>query len=445
MAVFIGLIGFLGLVSGMGLGTGFIRLTGNAIKARQHDDIAGNYTAVWLLFWVFTTPVAIGLLVWRDLLATRILGGVATGWEVGFLAPAFMFSVASGLQVSLMSAFGKIAGVAKATALMSVIGTASAVSCVYIWRESGLAVAVLAQTTSSWLISTAITRSALSLESTVGTLSNIHIRAKALLAFGFPYMLSMIAGQGVQMLMPLLLVAILDEAAVGFFRVAATLSTAYLSVVMIGLRNDFLPRLSALKHDCTSATRATEQQFVITISLSASLSILLIVLAPQLVPLVYSDEFAPAVSIVVWYVLGDILRVAALIVSYFVLVKSGSIWFLVIEAVLGVALITAVYAGVSVFGVPGIGIAHVGAYGLHFAVAVILAAAVSGFRPGPYVLRTLAIFTAIGATAVFVLGFPPSSVRHLLLMSIVVLAGLIAAFSIRGWMGTHDAVSRVEE
>lgn len=446
LAVFAGLVGFLGLVSGMGLGTGFVRLTGTAIKERETGTIVGNHAAMWLLYWALTTPVAVAVVVWRAPLAGRILGDPGAGWDIGILAPALMFSVASGLQMSQLSAFGKIGAVAKATASISVVGTALSIACVFVWRESGLAAAVLALNAGAWLVTSIATKSALSkedLRGSVRALSEVMGNARALLAFGFPYTLSMVAGQGTQLLLPLLILANLDQEAVGYYRVAATLSTAYLGIVMIVLRNEYLPALSGVRQDVGEATRSTGQQLTITLSLSASMSVVLIVMSPVIVPLVYSSEFAPAVGIVTWYVFGDIIRIAALVVSYFVLVRSGSAWFLAIETTLGFALIVFTSVGIGLFGTVGIGVAQIAANSLHLLAALSISVAVSGFRPGATAFRPLVAFAAIGGGALAFVGLPPSGVRNLLIFVTVMATGLAALLTVRGWATSNRGKTEV--
>ena len=66
-----------------------------------------------------------------------------------------------------------------------------------------------------------------------------------LIQSGAPFALSQVVGAGVQLLVPVIVLYLLDAAAVGYYRAAFTVSVGYLAFLLNALAQDYYPRVAA--------------------------------------------------------------------------------------------------------------------------------------------------------------------------------------------------------
>ena len=79
--------------------------------------------------------------------------------------------------------------------------------------------------------------------------------------------------------------------------------------------------------------------------------------APLLVPLLYSSAFAPAVEIVEWQALGNLMKIAGWPVAFLAMARGRSVQFLLVEMAWSAVLIGLVWVGLPYFGLAATGIA----------------------------------------------------------------------------------------
>jgi enterobacterial common antigen flippase len=185
--------------------------------------------------------------------------------------------------------------------------------------------------------------------------------ARTLLRFGFPYTLSMIAGQLVQFLLPSLILHELGRDEVGFYRISSLIAVAYLGFLTGAMAQDYFPRLSALQTD-SEVKEVMNRQHQLVMSLCVPVILGALWLAPLLVPLLTSPAFTPSIRVLEWQLVGDVLKLSSWVMAFVVLARAGSAWFLLTELVAGVTSLFASLWAMRVFGLPGLGIAYVITY-----------------------------------------------------------------------------------
>ena len=121
----------------------------------------------------------------------------------------------------------------------------------------------------------------------------------------------------------------LGAESLGHFQAAWTISMQYIGFVLAAMGADYYPRLTGVIHDHKAATRLVNEQTEIALLLSAPVFIAMIGLAPWVIHLLYSSAFAPAVEVLRWQILGDVLKVASWPLGFVILAAgAGKTFFL---------------------------------------------------------------------------------------------------------------------
>lgn len=348
------LLGLAALVAGMGLSSGLVRL--GATPASQNDGVSlvALRQAAWQIYALFTGATALLLLLFGEPIAHVMLAGSPTSTLVSIIL-ALLLSVAAGVHIGLLNAHHRVKMLARVTALSGIFGAVWGVGLVWLWREAALPWVLLGAPAAQLILSSYFARS-LDLPTEKPDPVKVREARVQLMQFGFPYTLSQLVGSAVQIAMPFLVLHQLGQEEVGYHKAAVLFSTAYIGFLLNALGQDYYPRLSALR-DQPEAFRETvhmQQKFVLLIG--SPLITLSMALAPLMVTILFSAEFAPTVAILKWQLLGDLLRFVSWTLGFAVLAGLSNRIYLLTETLGGVMLLGFFLWGMQQFGLQGLGI-----------------------------------------------------------------------------------------
>ena len=128
-----------------------------------------------------------------------------------------------------------------------------------------------------------------------------------------------------------------------------------LGFVLGAMSTDYYPRLSAISQDPVATCRLVNEQTEIALLLCGPAVLGMLALAPWVILALYSSEFTPAVEILRWQLLGDILKVMSWPLGFVLLASGAGSMFLITQTV-GYGF----YLGVVLFGLSLIGIVVTG-------------------------------------------------------------------------------------
>jgi O-antigen/teichoic acid export membrane protein len=338
----------------------------------------------------------------RTPISRAVLGSAERATAVVMVAAVLLLALASVLQVGILAARKQIKGLATVTIVGSALGATVQIAIFWYFRMPGVPAAVIAAAALQFLVSFVAVRILLPpAEARVPRLE-ITRTFRQLLAFGGPHTASNLAGSGVHLFLPVLILSLLDLSSVGLFRASFTFSASYLGLVLVALSQDYFPRLAA-ERDRALAPRTVNQQFRVLLLIGGPLIHAAMAFAPTLLRLLYSSEFLPAVSVLRWQMIGDVFRFQAVVLAYVVLVFGRPLRFFAMEAVGGLVLIGSVFGAVRIFGLPGSGIGYAIAYAVYALVVWTTARRMIPFR---WESRNLALLSAVLAVCL-VIRFSP--------------------------------------
>ena len=317
------------------------------------------------LFWGTMLLAAIGsLLFWAasGWIASFVLAEPAKTADVAWLSIGVGLSIAAGSQSALLTGLRRIGDLARLNLASGVIGAVFGVLALWLWGARGVVVMVLVAPVVTFLLGHFyVSRLARPAGPRI-RFSEMSREWKTLATLGFAFMFSGLVTTLGHLAARTLVQRELGADALGQFQAAWSIGMTYLSVVLGAMGTDYYPRLTAVINDPVAATRLVNEQTEVALLLSAPILLAMLGLAPWVIKLLYSDAFGPAVDILRWQLLGDILKVMSWPLG-FVILSSGLGKTFVLTESLGMGVfVLGVLIGVPLIGVTATGVAFVALY-----------------------------------------------------------------------------------
>jgi PST family polysaccharide transporter len=350
------LLAFSVMIAGMGVGVGLVRSGAESLAREDLARLAAARRAAGLLVMGLGAAALLLLVALRVPVSRLVLGGPDYRWPVILIGVAVLFSLASGIQTSTINAYHRVGTLARIGILNSILVASVSILFVWLWREQGIAPAILFGAIIGFIVSRVF------LVRTVGNVSlrasgpDVMVAARSLLRFGVPYTASMIVGAGVQLLMPVLVLRGLGLESVGFYQAATLVSVGYLAFLTTAMAQDYYPRLSASGDDPAILTDLVNQQHRLVMLVAVPIILAVLGLAPYLTILIYSSKFSPASEVLEWQLIGDLFKFSSFTMSFLVLARSSSMIFFFLELIGGLTAATTSWFGMQRFGLAGLGI-----------------------------------------------------------------------------------------
>jgi len=155
---------------------------------------------------------------------------------------------------------------------------------------------------------------------------------RALARLGFAFTLGAAANTAGQLAVRALVQRELGPVALGHYQAVLMISMNYIGFLLLALATDYYPRLTAAINDPQAACRTVNQQAEVALLLSGPMLIGTVAFAPWLVPLLFSSEFLPAVEILRWQVLGDLMKIISATFAFLLLAAGHGRAFVAVEA-----------------------------------------------------------------------------------------------------------------
>lgn len=321
------------------------------LASREGEARARYVSTVFWIGLLATAAVALVFLAAPGLLSRALTGSVDadTAAAFRFLAVPVVFGVFYTFAVSVLNghrmigraslvqfvnfftvaalAYPMIALAAAHTATTFVTllaaGTlaAATLAAVFLWKERLLSVC--------WPRWTEATREA----------------ARHFVAFSFTLMISGVVSVAVPLIVRAMVVRGFGFARAGIFDAAWTLSMSYVLIILTSFSAYYLPTLSGLS-DPAERVALIGRVLRLAVILMLPLVTAVIVLKPLVIQLLYSADFAPALALIRWMLIGDYFKVLSWVFSYTVLAYADMRTFVFTEVVWGLLTLGAAFASV---------------------------------------------------------------------------------------------------
>lgn len=355
IGIYTNLIQTAGLVAGLGINNVGTRQVATVGATGIEDDIARVRRA---LFWGALVLASLGATVFwllSDWIAHVILSDDARSGDVKWLAIGVALTVAAGSQGALLMGMRRLGDVAWITAGSSVVACALGIFAISIWQSNGLLVMVLVAPALTYLFGIIF----------VARRGRPTSRARprelagelgAMAHLGLAFMVGGVISLLGPLIVRVLIQRELGSDPLGQFQAAWAVGALYLGFVLSAMGTDYFPRLTATIHDRPAAVRLINQQTEVALLLCAPALVAMLGFAPWVIRLLYSADFDPAVGILRWQLLGDILRAMSWPLGFVLQAVGAAKIFLATEFIGMAIFVSVVLVGLPLVGLPATGI-----------------------------------------------------------------------------------------
>lgn len=412
----VGLIGILqnmvaaaSSVSALGFGNVGTR---QIAEANGREDQTAVDAARRALFWGTLVLAAIGgVIFWslRDVLADKILDDASFASTVGWLALGVALTVAAGSQQALLTGMRRIGDMARVTVLSSLLSTLLGIPLILWLGSEGLIWFILATPLSSFLISYLFVSRLPRIISAPTPVSVLAGQWRTLVRLGSAFMLAglvMIAGQ---LAVRSMVQRELGAEQLGYFQASWAISMTYIGFVLTAMGTDYYPRLTALINDHEKVNKLVNEQTEVAILLAGPVLLAMLALAPWVITLLYSAEFAPAADVLRLQILGDVLKIVSWPLGFVILAVGAGKTYVVTETLAVGAFVVATWLLMPEYGIKATGLAFLFMYVIYLPVVYFLAYRRTGFVWNIKVVSSFSILLVF-LLSLFVVGelFPGS-------------------------------------
>ena len=383
----VGLIGLLtnlvGLVSSVaGLGFGNVG-TRQIAEAAGKDDPQRIAAARRALFWgTLALAVAGALAVWllRGVLAAHVLGDPALAPQVGWLSLAVALTVASASQSALLTGLRRIGDIARVQVFSAVLATALGLLALWAWGLAGIVAFVIAAPLASFILSQMYVARLPRVQAPRSDLAELSAQWRTLARLGVAFMVAGLAGAAGQLVVRTLVQRALGADALGQFQAAWMISMTYIGFVLGAMGTDYYPRLTAIIHDRAAVNRLVNEQTEVALLLATPVLLAMLALAPWVIRILYTAQFAEAAMVLRWQVLGDFLKIASWPLGFILLAAGAGRTFMLTEWIAMGSFVLFTWIGLPLIGIQATGVAFIGLYAVLLPLVYWLAVRRTGFR-----------------------------------------------------------------
>lgn len=282
--------------------------------------------------------------------------------DVAWLSVSVGLTVAAGSQGALLTGLRRVSDLARINVLSGFVGAALGVPAVWLWGTDGLLPLVLVAPLATFLFGHLYV---VRLGPPAGQRPKLRELAQewgVMIRLGSAFMVSGLITTLGFLLARTLVQREMGGDALGQFQAAWTIGMSYLGLVLSAMGTDYYPRLTGEMSDRVAAARLVNQQTEVSLLLCAPIVVTMLGCAPYVILLLYSAEFGPAVEILRWQLLGDLLKVMSWPLGYILLAAGAGKTFVLTES-LGIGVfVLVVWISLPIFGLTATGVAFLVSY-----------------------------------------------------------------------------------
>jgi PST family polysaccharide transporter len=146
------------LLASLGVGVALVRMVARASSDADDAAVAAIRRSAWLVRAGISGTAIVVIVLLRGSISRLLFGDARYATAVAIVGLALGFSLASDLQTSSLNAYRRISALAKVAILSALIGTASSLGIIWVWRTGGIAPAILANAAIGWIVATYFVR-----------------------------------------------------------------------------------------------------------------------------------------------------------------------------------------------------------------------------------------------------------------------------------------------
>ena len=366
-------------VSALGFGNVGTRQIASA-NAEGGDIAVGRTRRA--LFWGTMGLALFGAAVFWSLsgwIARVILDDPSRASDVAWLSVAVALTVAAGSQGALLTGLRRVGDLARINVLSGGASAILGVAALWLWGQNGLLALVLVAPVATFLFGHLYVLRLPPPAGPPAVIPELVREWRVMVRLGSAFMLSGLVTVLGFLVARILVQRELGAEALGQFQAAWAIGMTYLGFVLGAMGTDYYPRLTAAIQDRATAVRLVNEQTEVALLLCAPVLLAMLGLAPWVIQLLYSAEFVPAVDVLRWHLMGDILKVMSWPLGFVILASGAGKTFVLTESLGMGVFVLGVLVGLPLIGVKATGVAFLALYVFYLPLVWFVARRMIGF------------------------------------------------------------------
>lgn len=334
-------------------------------------------------------------------------------YSISIVAIAALFSMLSLARMSVLQGQRQVKLLSQATVVGAILGTALGALILYSKIENGIVLFILVQPVSSYLSALYYTKKAKLHHNDKIRPLRIFSAWLALAAVGVPLMLGVLVQTSSILAVRTVITQHLGVVEVGLFAASWTIAMHYVGFLFNSMAVDYLPRLSGCISSKVEQNILVNRQIQLGLLVATPILLAMIVYAPTIVSIFYSQEFSSISPIIRWQMVGNFFKLASWPLAFMLIAGKLPVQFLLVEVIWNVLFLTIVWIGIGELGLLVTGYSFAFCYIVYFVILwfyLQMTFSLTLYR------RTLWLLVAalVSALAILALIYIQSSLLHLL-------------------------------
>jgi len=429
-------------ISGMGLGSSGVREISAARGKDDHEEIGQVQLALRRLALLLGSTAFVGLFICSPWISDALFQDRKYELSIGLIGVVLILNGLKGTQGASIQGFRKIGDLAKITIIGSITSVVIAFGYYLPLGERGIVPAIITMSAVALSVSWWYARRLLirpedrSWRTTWG-------HSKRLLGLGAALAWGALLGEMVPFAARAMIVRDLGIEANGYYVAAWAISGLFINFLLSAMWADFFPRLVAVASDPEARNQIVNEQTEIGIIVALPGVLAITTLAPLVIRILYTADFAPAAALLPWFLLGLFGRITAWPMGMIILAKGDAKVQAIMQTISASIHLVLLYGMFQLFSLQGLAMAFALQYLWYNPALRVFLGRRYGFAWNSAVLRLLLVavsFLLLVAVLSLVLPFLYYAIGCVL---VVGLASLFSAFQLYLRVSTHPKLEKL--
>jgi antigen flippase len=442
LRIYQSLLGLASTLSGFGISGSAVQAIAKANADGQAEEVSAVVSSLRRSSWV------LGLAGWGVLAALAwpvshwAFDDSAHGSEIAVLGVCLLPSSVSALQMALFRGFQRIGDLARINVTSSALSTGCNIAWFATLGQRAIVPSLITSAVIAAIVPRLWSRRLPHVERKPPPWADTLRRTTHLAGLGTAMMVAGLATALTGFLIPAIITRDLGVDAVGLYAAAWGISGLFANFILGAMGADYFPRLSAAASDRAALNRLVNEQTEIGVLLALPGLVATIGFAPLVIQLFYTEKFAGAAPVLLWFAIGIFGRVTSWPLGFLLLARRDAGLFVTSEVVLGTIHVAMVLLGIKLWGLEGVGIAFFANYAIYNVAMLIVARPLAGvaWTASTWGIVVPAATTVTGASATRILIADPWS--YVASFGVAAIAGIISLRGLASRLGPDHRISR---
>lgn len=357
-------LNFISELTGAGLDRSAVKDVSAALGKNDEQKIVRVLGVLRRLVWFTGLLGALLTIAFSPLLSQWAFGSSEFTLAFIWIAVAILLKQLAYGNLAVLQGLRKLKELAKANLMGSAVGLVIVIPLYYYFRIDAIAPAIVISFLMTFLFSRYFANKVKDQPEKVST-KEAFSQGKEMIRLGVMMSISSLLVALSMFLVQLFISNTGSVAEVGFYHAGIVIINSYVGMIFNAMSTDYYPRLAAIADDIKKIRKTVLHQAYIAVLLITPIIVLFLIFAEIVILLLYSREFLPVVTFLIWAILGTVFKAVSFSMGYIFIAKGDSKIFLKTAVLFNSLLLLMNIAGYYFGGLVGLGISFFAYYILH--------------------------------------------------------------------------------